>query len=53
MPKGVITQKNKEEFRKSYEDAQKNGIEQFIFEGKEILTAYAKYLLQYLDSLSA
>lgn len=33
---------------KAYEEAVKEGKEQFIFEDQEVLTVYAKYLLQHL-----
>jgi hypothetical protein len=31
-----------------YNKAVKNDVDVFLFEGKEILTSYAKYLLEYL-----
>jgi hypothetical protein len=37
--------------RKAYSEAVKEKREQFVFEEKDFLTAYAKYLLQYLGSV--
>jgi hypothetical protein len=36
--------------KKEYQNSIKNNIEVFVFDGHEILTAYAKYLLEYLKS---
>lgn len=35
--------------RAAYNRAVEAGKEQFTFEGNELLTSYAKYLLEYLD----
>jgi hypothetical protein len=35
--------------RKAYNAAVASGAEQFTFEGHEVLTRYAKYMLEYLD----
>jgi len=45
-----ITQKNYKTLKKLYEKAVANGDEQFVWEGQDVLTAYAKYLLQYIES---
>jgi hypothetical protein len=37
-------------FAKAYAEAVKTGNETFIFEDKVFLTAYAKYVLEWLDS---
>ena len=37
-------------FKKRYHEAVGKGEKEFIFEEKEVLTAYAKYLLEYLKS---
>lgn len=45
---------NKEQYKaleKRYIEALKNKEEQFVFEGNEYLTSYAKYLLQYLETM--
>jgi len=34
--------------RKAYQQADKDGATEFIFEGHTLLTRYAKYLLEYL-----
>ena len=34
--------------QKKYDDAVKNNIDVFTYDGAEILTSYAKYLLEYL-----
>lgn len=33
-----------------YNDAVKNNEKQFVFDGHDLLTAYAKYLVEYLES---
>lgn len=35
-----------------YEDAVSKNAESFIFKGEQVLTAYAKYLIEYLTSLN-
>lgn len=37
------------ELKKLYAKAKKDGKESFMFQGKEILTSYAHYLIQYLE----
>lgn len=39
-------------FRKAVKTAEVNGREQFTFDGNEYLVGYAKYLIEYLDSVS-
>jgi len=39
---------NINKLQKKYDDAVKNKIDVFTYNGAEILTAYAKYLLEYL-----
>ena len=34
----------------AYQDAQRDNLEQFTFEGNTLLTRFAHYLIQYLDS---
>jgi hypothetical protein len=36
--------------RQRYKDAIRKGERQFVFEGHDLLTAYAKYLIEYLES---
>lgn len=38
------------ELRRRYKEAVKNGEKVFVFDGHDLLTAYAKYLLEYLES---
>lgn len=35
--------------RKEYDKAVKEGKDVFVFEGQELVTNYAKYLLEYLE----
>jgi len=35
-------------FKKVYQSAVRNNIEIFVFDGHEFLTAYAKYIIEYL-----
>ena len=39
---------NINKLQKKYDDAVKNKIDVFMYEGSEVLTTYAKYLLEYL-----
>jgi hypothetical protein len=39
------------EFRERYEQAKKAGDEQFEFHGWAVLTVYAKYMVEYLESI--
>lgn len=39
------------QFKKAYAEADANHTEQFTFMGHVFLTAYAKYLIEYLDGL--
>ena len=36
-------------FKKEYTQAVKNNQEIFIFQGHELLTSYAKYIIEYLN----
>ena len=47
----VITLKDLPSLKKSYDLAVKKSQSQFIFQKAVILTAYAKYLIEYLESL--
>ena len=38
------------ELQAAYDQAIENNLETFIFQGEELLTAYAKYMLQFLNS---
>lgn len=49
MKKLSFTKQQFIEFKKKYEIAVKNNSNSFMFKNNEFLTAYAKYLLQYLE----
>ena len=38
------------ELQAAYDQAVENNLETFTFQGEELLTAYAKYMLQFLNS---
>lgn len=44
-----INKTTRRQLNKAYNKANKDGAESFIFEEREILTRYAKYLLEYFD----
>jgi hypothetical protein len=48
MTKFTTMKININKLQKKYDDAVKNKIDVFMYEGSEILTTYAKYLLEYL-----
>ena len=43
-----ITEIDIDKLQKKYDDATRDNIDVFKYEGNEILTSYAKYLLEYL-----
>lgn len=45
-----LSKKDTLQLRRLYKDAIDQGEEQFIFRSNVILTKYAKYLLEYIDS---
>ena len=45
----AITAENFPEFKKLYLKAVRSGAEQFEFEGRETLTSYAKYVVEYVE----
>ena len=45
---GKIINVNINKLQKKYDDAVKNNVDVFMYDGAEILTSYAKYLLEYL-----
>lgn len=53
MPKNEITIDRHQlgRLKASYTIAVKQGKKEFAFQGQAILTAYAKYLIQYLEGL--
>ena len=44
---------NRERLRLAYQTAKDNNSKSFIFDGHELVTGYAKYLLEYLDMVLA
>jgi len=45
----MISLDNLSEFKQSYNKALKSGEDMFIFEGTDVLTSYAKYVIQYFN----
>tara|TARA_S200002703_G_scaffold39372_1_gene34533 strand:+ start:3448 stop:3594 length:147 start_codon:yes stop_codon:yes gene_type:complete len=45
----MINRQNILEFKKLYNSALNEGKELFIFNGSEVLTDYAKYVIEYFD----
>ena len=45
----MINLKNIWKFKTQYREAVSKGDELFVFEGNEVLTSYAKYVIQYFD----
>lgn len=45
-----VTQENQESFNSLYEKAIREEKESFDFEGQEILTSYAKYVIEFYES---
>ena len=48
MPMMTINRKSYENLKSTYQESVKNNISIFVFDGHELLTDYAKYLLEYL-----
>jgi hypothetical protein len=44
-----FTPRKREQLRAAYNEARDAGEDVFVFEGREYVTDYAKYLLEYLD----
>lgn len=44
-----ITEKSLKDLKNQYQTSLDNNEESFIFQEKEILTAYAKYMIEYLE----
>jgi hypothetical protein len=53
MSQGEITftRAKLERLKKAYDRARLKGEHQFMFEGKALLTNYAKYLIEYLEGV--
>lgn len=46
----MITTKNFPEFKKLYEKAVKDKKSQFVFKDQVVLTSYAKYAVEYIET---
>ena len=46
----IFTKKDVAALRKRYDQAVENDEEIFTFKGEELLTSYAKYLVEFLES---
>jgi hypothetical protein len=46
----IITNENIDAFKKAYNKAVEDKLEIFIFESVEVLTQYAKYVIEYVNS---
>ncbi len=44
----AISSSNFKAFKKSYKEAEKRAAEAFFFEGQEVLTTFAKYLIEHV-----
>ncbi len=47
----MINLNNIEKFKLLYNDAVNKGDEMFVFEGRDVLTSYAKYVIEYFNSI--
>jgi|688.fasta_scaffold189651_3 hypothetical protein len=50
MPRPVITVEDLKPLQKAYNKAVKEGKDFFVYKGAELMTSYAKYLLEYLQT---
>lgn len=49
-PSIAFTETKFKKFKKAFKEADKSNQKIFVFEDKEILTTYARYLIEYLSS---
>jgi len=47
---GTVTEQNYPEFKKTYKKAADKKLESFMFQSNEVLTGYAKYLCEYVET---
>tara|TARA_Y100001937_G_scaffold19295_1_gene26608 strand:+ start:728 stop:892 length:165 start_codon:yes stop_codon:yes gene_type:complete len=47
----MINLQNIKEFKLLYNDSVNKGKEMFVFEGRDVLTSYAKYVIEYFDNI--
>lgn len=45
-----LTMEDLESFKEAYLEAEENDQETFVYNGTEVLTAYAKFVIQYMES---
>lgn len=45
----AVTNENYEDFKKKYAEAVAENRQVFVFDGAEVLTSFAKYLIEYVD----
>lgn len=51
MTDKIVFDKEKlRKLKKLYKSALERGADSFLFEGKEVLTAYAKYMIQFVET---
>jgi hypothetical protein len=50
MLPAIVTPENFKKFKRLYLKALKNNQDQFVFEGNDVLVAYAKYMVEYCDT---
>lgn len=51
-PQGTLTLVDRLPLRKAYDKAVKDGAETFKYKGMDVLTSYAKYVLEYMDGIA-
>jgi hypothetical protein len=51
MAQPSITIENLKKFKTAYNAARKGKKEQFEFEGAQVLTSYAKYVIEYFEKI--
>ena len=47
----MINLQNIDKFKLLYNDSVNKGKEIFVFEGREVLTSYAKYVIEYFNNI--
>ena len=47
----MINLENIDKFKLLYRDAVSKGDEMFVFEGRDVLTSYAKYVIDYFNNI--
>ena len=47
----MISLENIDKFKLLYNDSVDKGKEIFVFEGREVLTSYAKYVIEYFNNI--